>query len=565
MATSFTDIIVSGSTNTSTLNASSLNATNAQLTNVLSDNFETDSLTTSQILGQGATAISLIAQDINIGSLNSNINVIGQLNYISADILEVKDPLITLNKGGTDGTAVGGGFEIAGSSNIVKASMKTDANLDFLITSPNDRLTLGNLNVNGIATINSLNISDITTNGNISVGNVLTTNDLIATGNVLLSGPNVAVKNNTIAVNATYYPMMSNILGGNGSLFTTSVFTYIQAGVPSINVNGQFTNNADAIFGNGNDYVRCRKNLNVDSVARVGYNDTTNLAGLSANGANLDVLGNIYTTTNVRAAQSLFSNGNIAATSGNISGDFTTNGLYTGLINASGTASIAGITTITNATASTTIGTGALVISGGIGVGAASNIGGILRVSNTTGSSSTTTGALVVSGGCGIGGSVNIGNGLNVGTNLGVTGTSTITGTATFDGLSKFNANVAYTTQVDEVYVNIITPASATTVWTSRNIANSTKNFGIVITGTFRNGTGTSSFTRYAGILRATGSLASVNSNVLAGGTDGGFITFTITGTATTTNNVNVVVPASGAGNESLTFTIKAFYIQNPF
>jgi len=313
MATTFTDIIVSGSTNTTNLNSSSVNATNGQITNILNDNLLSSSITTNQIIGSGSgsTSLSILANDINIGSVSSNVNILGQLNYIKADILEVKDPLITLNKGGTDSLAVGGGFEIAGSSNIIKASMKTDANLDFLITSPNDRLTLGNLNVNGTATINNMNIANGSITGNVLIGNVLTTKDLVATGNILLSGANVAFKNNVLVQNGTYYPLMGNVLGGNGSPFTTSVFTYIQAGVPSLNVNGQITNNADAILGNGNDQIRCRKNLNVDSVARVGYNDATNLAGLSANGANLDVLGNIYTTTNVRAAQSLFSNGNL--------------------------------------------------------------------------------------------------------------------------------------------------------------------------------------------------------------------------------------------------------------
>ncbi len=63
---------------------------------------------------------------------------------------------------------------------------------------------------------------------------------------------------------------------------------------------------------------------------------------------------------------------------------------------------------IFSTTESTTSSTGALTVSGGIGVGLTSYFGSSLIVEGGSSSSSTSTGALVVSGGVGIGGSLNV-------------------------------------------------------------------------------------------------------------------------------------------------------------
>jgi hypothetical protein len=67
-----------------------------------------------------------------------------------------------------------------------------------------------------------------------------------------------------------------------------------------------------------------------------------------------------------------------------------------------------GIVSITHATASASTTTGALVVSGGVGIANTSYFGQSVFIQGTTASGSTTTGALVVSGGVGIGGSLNV-------------------------------------------------------------------------------------------------------------------------------------------------------------
>jgi hypothetical protein len=68
---------------------------------------------------------------------------------------------------------------------------------------------------------------------------------------------------------------------------------------------------------------------------------------------------------------------------------------------------------IVDATGSTSATTGALVVTGGVGVGGAIYSGGACRFTDSTSSTSTTTGALVVTGGVGIGGALYVGGLIN--------------------------------------------------------------------------------------------------------------------------------------------------------
>ena len=89
-----------------------------------------------------------------------------------------------------------------------------------------------------------------------------------------------------------------------------------------------------------------------------------------------------------------------------------------GTSNLLGASNFSGITRVLSATASTTTTNGALVVTGGTGIGGALNVAGITRVLSATASTTTTNGALVVTGGTGIGGNLNVGGDCNVLGNL---------------------------------------------------------------------------------------------------------------------------------------------------
>jgi hypothetical protein len=100
----------------------------------------------------------------------------------------------------------------------------------------------------------------------------------------------------------------------------------------------------------------------------------------------------------------------------------------------------AGRVKIATTTASTSTTTGALIISGGVGISGDSTIGGILSITNTTASTNSTTGALKISGGLGVAGAINIGSTLGV--TGAISGSNTITTTVSGDGLRHSNGTI---------------------------------------------------------------------------------------------------------------------------
>jgi hypothetical protein len=102
-----------------------------------------------------------------------------------------------------------------------------------------------------------------------------------------------------------------------------------------------------------------------------------------------------------------------------------------GNITSGGDLEVAGAATILSETESNDTATGALIVSGGAGIGKNLNVGGSqvlagsLTVNSTTESIDTTTGALEVVGGVGIGGNVNIGGNAVVQSTTGSTSTQT--------------------------------------------------------------------------------------------------------------------------------------------
>jgi len=77
--------------------------------------------------------------------------------------------------------------------------------------------------------------------------------------------------------------------------------------------------------------------------------------------------------------------------------------LFATNINASGTI------TFSSSTASTSTTSGALIVTGGVGIGGSINVGGVSKFTSSATSTNTTTGAIVITGGLGVGGSINAG------------------------------------------------------------------------------------------------------------------------------------------------------------
>ena len=130
----------------------------------------------------------------------------------------------------------------------------------------------------------------------------------------------------------------------------------------------------------------------------------------------------------------------------------------TGAAQINNTLGVTGITSITNTTDASSVSTGSLVLSGGLGVASQLRVGGnvtfgsssILNVTNTTASSATNNGALIVGGGVGIGGKLYVGSDMSVGGTMVVSGQTTFSSgnvygvTATTNESSTRFATTAY-------------------------------------------------------------------------------------------------------------------------
>jgi len=215
-----------------------------------------------------------------------------------------------------------------------------------------------------------------------------------------------------------------------------------------------------------------------------------------------------------------------------------------------------GITRLTNTTESTSATTGALVVSGGVGVGGALYTGGIIRFTDTTVSTSTTTGALVVSGGVGIGGALYAG---------GITRfTDTTESTSSSVGALVVSGGVGI---AGALFAGGITRLTDTTASTSTTSGALVVSGGVGIAGALNVGgiTGftdtTTSTSISTGALRVSGGVG-IAGNLFAGGitrlTDTTASTSSITGALVVSGGVGIAGALYAGGITRLTNTTES-------
>jgi len=132
-------------------------------------------------------------------------------------------------------------------------------------------------------------------------------------------------------------------------------------------------------------------------------------ANVSYRAANL-VVGNIIATNlfgTVQGATTITTVGNLSS------------------LSVAGTSSLYNITYIYSTQAASSTTTGALQVSGGVGISGNVFTGGIVDISSTAASTSTSTGALIVDGGAGIAGNLNVGDRLIIGDTTPLAGVTT--------------------------------------------------------------------------------------------------------------------------------------------
>lgn len=182
---------------------------------------------------------------------------------------------------------------------------------------------------------------------------------------------------------------------------------------------------------------------------------TSATTGALAVAGGVGISGALFVGSNVSLGSGLTVSGNITSSTGVLTIPNTTssNSVSSGAVIISGgigvgeNLNVGGISKVTNTTVSTAVTNGAFVVAGGVGISGAINTGGILSVTNTTASTSSTTGSFIAAGGVGIAQNLNVGGNANVSGALTVTGNISSTGgtvrfTNTLDSTSPVSGSV---------------------------------------------------------------------------------------------------------------------------
>ena len=178
-----------------------------------------------------------------------------------------------------------------------------------------------------------------------------------------------------------------------------------------------------------NGIIHTNNNLLVDGSATIGTSTSPSTNLLSVNGS-----------TQIKFDLNVNNNAEIGVTNGTTS-NLKIWGSMNVITNTTlGRKNTSSSTNIYGPNSTDTI-SGALVVTGGVGISQDTYIGGLTRLTNTTTSNATNTGALTVTGGVGIGGALNIGGNTSLTGTLGVSGATSLNNTLGVSGATSITNN----------------------------------------------------------------------------------------------------------------------------
>jgi hypothetical protein len=320
---------------------------------------------------------------------------IGGALYVGGTIFSNGSPVLTSLSGGFNGGTITGTIfvnNITQSSSVISGAIRTTGGVGIART----------LNVGGEARFNGIYVG----NGTLANGEGFVQNTIVGGGN----------------------PFISNSSGLNNTVFGFNALSQITDGSDNVAIGFQSQQNRGAGSSNiaiGSDSLLQNNGSNNIAIGHQAGNllltgDGNVILGGNS-GADIDALNNHVVISDGAGNVKIQINNSGAI---GIPTQFGINYGTTGsVLQSTGSSSlpiwasldelsfnggtVENITSFTNQTDSTSAANGAVVITGGLGVGKATNIAGILRLTSNTASTATNNGALVVTGGMGISGDIN--------------------------------------------------------------------------------------------------------------------------------------------------------------
>jgi hypothetical protein len=319
--------------------------------------------------------------------------------------------------GGTINGSVSGG---AGSSDQVK-TIRTGTNAAYYPTFVDANNTTATAET--LYTTSSFTINPST--GNVGVGTIAPTSKLHVAGSLRVTGLTAIADTTTSTSTVTGALVVSGGLGVGGQVNINNTLTV--GGTNSI-----LPNTIAHFQANVNNYAQINnQNLSSGNAASTDVilttdtgNDTTGFLDLGINNSGFSQAGS-FDVVGANAGYLYVAGADLAlGVSGANTLKLFTGGVLTG--NTRMSVNSTGVVNISTTATSTGTATGALVVTGGVGIGGSLYAGNIYSngvlvgaigtsttstflISNTTSATSTTTGALVVAGGVGVGGNIYVG------------------------------------------------------------------------------------------------------------------------------------------------------------
>ncbi len=499
--------------------------------------------------------------------------------------------------------------------NVLDGILATTAELNYLSTTQgeanaNKALILDlNKNISGINNLSAMNITGtLLTSSQPNITSVGSLTNLIATGSVNITNNTISTSPSSGALIVSGGVGIGGSLNVNGNIIGT-LETSIQPNITKVGILTELTSTGVVNITNTTNTttastgaliisggvgiggaLNVNGNINIDSSLNVNGNivgtlTTSNQPNITSIGTltNLTSSGIINITNATQSTNSL--SGALVVTGGvGIGGALNVSGNITGTLITSNQPNITSIGTLTNLTSygivnitdttnSTNASTGALIVSGGVGIGGALNVSGnitgalatssqpnitsigtltnltstgIVNITNTSISNSVSTGALIVSGGVGIGGALNVSG--NITGTLATSSQPNITSVGTLTSLNSSGAvNITNTTVSSSTSTGALIVSGGVGIGGALNVSGNIA--GTLSTASQPNITsiGTLTSLTSSGVVNITNETATTSPStgalIISGGVGigGGLnVTGNITGTLTTSNQPNI-------------------------
>ena len=306
---SFSNLLTTNNINSTNILINNLNNNDTLIyhTSTLLSTLNAVNINTSNILTNLITSNSIIISGniINIGTINSRINIYDQFIGISTTDLVIDDNILELNINiSTLSAADNGnqsGFEILGTGGN-NGFIKTDIMAsNFQIKSPKNPLaeyilsvdTNDNLNILGMTNIHK----NVTINSSLFVSNILNSNN-VSINSILYSNNDIITFNNS-TFNSTLN--VNNILCYNTISLLNSNLT--------VNKDSIFYNTC-TIFSNINILNNCIINKNVTINSQLYVNNDINFNNNTYINNDLNIRNNLYFNNNLTVSSNLYVNNN---------------------------------------------------------------------------------------------------------------------------------------------------------------------------------------------------------------------------------------------------------------